>query len=91
MAFCVFVVAGTADVQASVGSADLVGYSIRETAGAAATLTIRDGTSAAAPARTFVSLPANGVETKFLPSVDFSTGVFVDRTAGSTELVLYLD
>lgn len=91
MAFCVVVAAGSADAQAVTGTAELVGYSIRETAGAVASLTLRDGTSVAGLSRTFVSLAANGVETKFLPAVQFSSGIFVDRTGGSTELVLYLD
>jgi hypothetical protein len=91
MTFSVVVPAGTGGVQAVAGDCELVGFSVRETAAAPATLVFRDGTSSAGASRAFVNLAASGTDSKILPAVEFKTGIFVDRTAGSTELVLYLD
>jgi hypothetical protein len=83
--------AGTAGVAAS-GPQVLYGFSVRECAvvPAPATLTLRDGADADGPPRAFVAVGAGGVETRTLPGLSFDVGVFVDRTAGSTELVLYV-
>ena len=92
MARPVHVATGTADVQGYTGSTTLMGYSVRESAGtpAAATVVLRNGTSTAAPAVAIVELAANGSETGVLPALDCPDGVFVDRVAGETELVLYV-
>lgn len=91
MAICVVVAAGTADVQGVTGKCQLVGYSVRETAAAAAQIVLRNGTSTAGALQVLINLPATASETQILPAVDFPGGIFVDRTTGTTELVLYLD
>jgi hypothetical protein len=91
MTFCVVVASGSTGVQAVTGDCELVGYSVRESVGAVASVTLRDGTSSAGASRAFASLAAGGTDSKIVPAVEFKTGIFVDRTAGSTELVLYLD
>ncbi|MCW2767531.1 MAG: hypothetical protein JWO11_3490 [Nocardioides sp.] len=91
MAYSVVVPAGTGDVQAVTGAAELVGFSVRETTAAAATLVLRDGTSTAGALQVLMTLAAGSSQTSVLPAVVFSTGIFVDRTTGTTELVLYLD
>lgn len=84
---------GGVGVQAVPGPCTVYGYSVRESAGTAAVATaiLRDGTSAAGPARVFIELPADGSQTERIPGVPFYNGVFVDRVAGSTEFVLYVD
>ena len=81
----VYVAAGTGDVQAFTGAGSLYGWSVRESAGtpALATAVLRDGTSTS-DLTASQSLPAT------FPAVTFSTGLFVDRTAGNCELVLYI-
>jgi hypothetical protein len=94
MTFCVVVASGASGVQAVTGDCELVGYSVRESsggAGAPASVVLRDGTSSAGASRAFATLAALGTDSKLVPAVEFKTGIFVDRTAGSTELVLYLD
>lgn len=93
MTFCVVVPSGAAGVQAVTGDCELVGFSVRESAGtpAVASVVLRDGTSSAGASRAFASLAASAADNRLLPAVEFKTGIFVDRTAGSTELVLYLD
>lgn len=88
----VAIATGTADAQGVTGAATLVGYSIRESAATAAvaTVIIRNGTLATDPAVAIVELAANASTTAALPSVDCSNGVFIDRVAGETELVLYI-
>lgn len=92
MARAVVVASGTADAQAFTGACTLVGYSVRESAGiaAVATVVLRDGTAATDPLRVLIELPADRSETTKTPAIDFANGVFVDRVAGETELVLYL-
>ena len=90
MARAIAVAAGTGDVQAVTGSGTLVGYSVRETAAATATLTLRDGTSAAGAACILISLPASTSQTAISPAIDFSLGLFVDRVTGTSEIVLYV-
>jgi hypothetical protein len=93
MTFSVVVPSGSSGVQAVTGDCELVGFSVRESAGtpAPAFVVLRDGTSSAGASRAFASLALSTAYTKMLPAVEFKTGIFVDRTAGSTELVLYLD
>lgn len=86
------VATGTADVQGVSGAATLAGYSIRESAGTAAVATVilRNGTTATDPIAALIELAANQSTTATLPAVDCPGGVFVDRVAGETELVLYI-
>lgn len=86
----VVVSAGTTDVQGLLGKCELVGIQVFETAGAAATVAIHDGTSASGPKRMNFSLAANGIEKQWPPAIPFGTGIWVERLTGTTELVLYL-
>jgi hypothetical protein len=92
MSRAIVVPTGTGDVQAATGDVDLYGFSARESAGTAAvaTVVIRDGTSAAGTPVAFIELAANGSVTTPLPDVGVRNGLFVDRIAGETELVLYV-
>lgn len=86
------VASGAADAQAFTGSGTLVGYTVRESAGtpATASLVLRDGTSTAGSVIATISLAASTSQSAELPAVQFDTGVFVDRLAGSTEVVVYV-
>lgn len=86
------VASGTGDVAAVTGAATLWGYSVRESAGtpAAATVVVRDGDADTDPARVLIELAADQSQTVRLPAVQFDDGIFIDRVAGETELVLYL-
>lgn len=86
------VVTGTGDVQGVSGKAVLVGWSVRESAAVegVATVILRDGTAATDPAVGFIELAASKSETQWLAQgVTCAGGVFVDRVAGETELVLF--
>lgn len=78
------------DVQGVSGACTLVGFCAA--AGAAATtVRLRDGTTATDPVRAVIGLAANGTAAGLLPSVEFATGIFVDRDGtNSAELVLYI-
>lgn len=91
MASSVAVAAGTGNVQVTTGEADLVGMSFRETAAAAATFVLRDGTGTGDPIRFVANVAANGSDFKSLPAIPFGTGIFLHRGSGTTELVLYFD
>lgn len=90
MARAVPVASAATDVQAVTGSVSLLGFCAA--AGSAATVVrLRDGTTASDPVKAVIGLAANGTAAGLLPSVDFATGVFVDRDGtNSAELVLYL-
>lgn len=92
MARAVQVATGTADVQGYTGATTLMGVSARESAStpAAATVTLRNGTSASDPAVALIELAANGSSTFTVPAIDCPNGVFIDRSGGETELVLYI-
>lgn len=92
MARAIAVASGTADAQAITGSVTLVGVSVQESAGspAAASLVLRDGTQASDPGRVLIKLAASESRVIALPALQFDAGVFVDRVAGSSELVLYV-
>ena len=83
---------GTAGVQLVSGPATVYGYSIRDNAATAAvaTVVLRDGTSSSAPAVAFIELPADGSRSERLPGLQFQNGVFVDRAAGTSEIILYV-
>lgn len=86
------VATGTVDVQGVSGGATLAGYSVRESAtvAAAATVILRNGTTATDPIVALIELAANASTAQSLPAIDCPGGVFVDRVAGETELVLYI-
>jgi len=86
------VASAATDVQAHTGAATLVGLTVRESAGtpAVASLVLRDGTTATDPIVAVVELAANESKAVPLPAVNIATGIFVDREAGTTELVLYV-
>ena len=84
------VAAGTGDVQGFTGATTLVGYSIRETTAAVAVVQLRDGTGTGDPLRVTIGLGAGAGQVAPLPAIQFDTGIFVDRTSGTTELVLYI-
>lgn len=81
---------GTADEAAARGT--LVGYSIRESAvsPAVATVVLRNGDGASDPMVAVIELAASGSETTVLPAVECPDGIYVDRVAGSTEVILYV-
>ncbi|WP_116051684.1 hypothetical protein [Amycolatopsis palatopharyngis] len=88
----IHVASAATDDQALTGAATLVGLTVRESAGTAAvaSVVLRDGTAATDPVIAVVELAANESKVITLPAVAITTGVFVDREAGSSELVLYV-
>lgn len=85
------VAANTTDVQGFLGRTLLVGYQVFETAGATATVSIHDGTSATVAKKFNVSLAANGIDKilGFLHPVPFDIGIWIERLTGTTQVVLY--
>lgn len=93
MADAVAVATGTADAQVYTGSGKLHSLSCRESAAvaAAATIILRDGTSATGTALAYVELAADRSETiAFSEPVEFGTGLFLDRVAGETEVTAHI-
>lgn len=85
--------ADTADVQgvAATAGLKLLGYSIRETAGAGAGLVLRHGTADTHTAIAFETLVSGGTVTRWFggAGIDCASGIFIDRTTGTTEVTLY--
>jgi hypothetical protein len=76
---------------AAAGIGIFAGYSLRETAGAAATVRIWDGTAAAGILLATVALTASGSEAFAPPGgVFFATGMFVEVVAGTVEGSIYI-
>lgn len=77
---------------ASRAAGRLLGWSFRETAGAPATIALRDSQSASGDVIAFVDLPAGGSQTISLApvGVSFVYGLFVDVTAGAAQGTVYL-
>lgn len=92
MARAIHVTSSASDAQAIAAPATVVGYSAREAAASAAvaTVLIRNGTTASDPIVAMIELAADASQTATLPAVDCPNGVFVDRVAGTTELVIYV-
>lgn len=88
MSRAVPVASGTADVQGYTGATTVMAFSV--TAAAATIVSLRDGTSAAGPVIATVRLAGAGTQHVILPAVEVATGIFVDRDAVASELVLYL-
>ena len=86
------VASGATGVQAVTGVGTLIGFSCNvSVAGAAGTaLYLRDGTSSAGAMLAIIPAGATGGMTEFLAATPFVTGLFVDKAAGTSELVLYV-
>jgi hypothetical protein len=82
---------GDAQIRTAMGGLVLTGYCIRETAGAAAQVTIRNGTSTSDPAVAHVNFTANQEKTLMFGEggIKCPNGIFLDRTSGTTEAVIY--
>jgi hypothetical protein len=87
------VAADTADVQGLTALAQrrLMGFSLRDTAGGVASVLLKHGTGTGDPLIGAASVPANSAHQQwFGPNgIAVPDGVFVDRTAGTSHLVLY--
>lgn len=92
MARAAYVTSGSAGAQGVAGAATLYGFSVRENAGTAAvaTVVLRNGTTNTDPIIAAIELAADGSQSASLPAIDCPHGIFVDRTAGTSELVLYV-
>lgn len=86
----IHVPSGTADSAQSAGT--LIGLNIRESAAtaAAAEIIIRNGTTATDPIVYIRELDLDEQHAVSLPAVDCPAGIYIDRVAGTTELVLYV-
>lgn len=89
------VATGTGDVQIVTSPVRLIGYSVFESAGtpAAASLTLRDGTSTAGTPVVSVELAQNTSETRTLGGngVLVGGGIFLDRTSGETTVTIWFE
>jgi hypothetical protein len=88
----VFVTASASDALAFTGPGTLAGFCLRETGATnPATIQIRDGTTVAGPVIASDRALAGTGRAQVLPAVEFSTGLFIDRSeTGTSEVVLYL-
>ena len=89
------VASGTADAAVLSGRGKLFGFSARENAGtpAAASFILRDGTDANGTPIGFYNIgPGKTLNGDFgaIGGLEFSTGLFLDRVSGTTELVVYV-
>lgn len=85
--------AGTTDVQLVTGAGRLIGITAAEAASPAdvASFALRDGTSATdAKVCATVTLSPGQSMRDALPGVPFTTGLYLDRITGTTEVVVYL-
>lgn len=84
---------GIEDVVLHSGPCRLRGFSYRESAAVAvdATFILRDGVDATGEPIAFVEVPSNrsGLET-FADAIECKVGLFLERVAGSTEVVAYI-
>ncbi|WP_128803716.1 MULTISPECIES: hypothetical protein [unclassified Streptomyces] len=92
MARAIPVATGTADAQILTGSGTLLGFSCQESAGtpAAAAFVLRDGTDNTGVPLAFVQLAQGASQAAQLPAVTFTDGLYLDRTDGESEAVVYL-
>jgi len=92
-ATALFDAADTADqaITGAAGGLRLMGFTIRETAGAVAAVTIRNGTGTGDAAITLTNLAASESVTVWYgpDGIASASGIFADRTTGTTELVVY--
>lgn len=85
---------GATSVQALTGQDTLYGYAVRESAvtPAAASFVLHDGTATTDPIIVpQMNLAASGNQIAQLPAIPLTTGIFVERVSGSTEIVFYID
>ena len=92
--FTTTVVAASATDEAGVAATAnmrLMGYSIKETAGAVATMSLLHGASAAGTALAHENFAAAGSETRWFgpQGIPCASGVWIERLTGSTAVVLY--
>jgi hypothetical protein len=73
------------------GPGVLFGWSIRETAAAAASARIRDGLTVAGPIIAVFGTAANGYDTVGGLYLRFATGLFFDVVAGTIEGAVWLE
>lgn len=89
------VATGTGDAAAVAAATGLrlMGYAVRESAGApaVAALNLRHGTLATDPLLVPVELAANGADKQWFgpAGIHCPSGIFVDRVAGETELTIF--
>lgn len=85
---------GTADVAVYTGSGILYGFSARESAvtAAAGSFIIRDGTTVAGDPIMYVNLLSDESAREWYgpQGIPFNTGIFLDREAGTSEVVFYI-
>lgn len=83
----------TADAQGltALENRRLMGFAVRDTNGAAASVVLRHGTADTDPVVGVASVPADSTDQQwFGPNgIEVPDGLFVERTAGETHLVLY--
>ncbi len=82
-------VAVAADGQAIAGKASLEGWSVAETAAAAATVIIRNGTSTSGTAVAYINLAASASQTINLDGINCPNGIFVDVVTGAVSVIIY--
>lgn len=87
------IAAGTGDEAAVAATANmrLMGYSVKETAAAVATLVLHHGTSASGTATAFVNLAAAGSTTEWFgpQGIPMPSGVWIERLTGTTAVTVY--
>lgn len=95
MANYIAVPSGSGNTGVWSGRGKLLGLSVRESAaaGAAASFVLRDGTDATGPPLAFFALAekqsVNG-DWGAIEGIEFVTGLYLERTAGATELTVYI-
>ena len=87
------IAAGTGDEAgvAATPNMRLMGYSIKETAGAVATLSLHNGASASGAALAYVNLAAAGSTTVWFgpQGIPSAAGVWIERLTGTTAVILH--
>lgn len=85
------IASNTTDVAATGAAGTLFGYSIKEDASAAANIIIRDGTSNSGTPVAYINLASNeSVRDWFGPQgIKITTGIWIDRVAGTTTLTIW--
>lgn len=89
----VAVAVGTGDAQAVAATRGLrlIGWSVRETAGAVATLNVVHGTTTSDPVVGVINLAAAQSDTQWCgpDGIDCPNGIFIDRLTGTTLVHIY--
>ena len=86
------IAAGTGDEAGHAAAAGLrlMGYSVRETAGAVATLNIEHGTANSSPVMAAINLAAAGSAVQWFgpQGLNCASGVWIERLTGTTQVHL---